>query len=174
MPVDKKALCVVCNKRRRRHVNGCCEPCSALIEAEGTHELYGIPQDKPQRRRQRELAAEYNRLIALKMTQKEIAALWGMTDRQVSNRAYRWRRAGISVSLAWGNQIAVADKPKVASAVKPKISQHGVGWGVSGCTCEPCVTSRRALRAQANRRYRKRRNMRRAQARAAASESGER
>jgi len=153
----REKLCIVCNRNHQRYINGTCERCRTLVEAEGTHEQLGVPKYTKMRQRQIDMAAEYNKLIAKRMTQKQIAELWKMTDRQVSSHAYRWRRAGIKVAYAWGNQIELGDKPKMATKTMRKIAEHGVGWGVTHCTCEPCKVSCRAMRAASNVLYRKRR-----------------
>jgi len=92
---------------------------------------------------------------------RQIAELWGITNRQLSSHAYRWRKAGIRVALAPGNQRVHGGKPIMANRVVPKIAEHGVGWGVTDCKCELCNVSRRAKRATANVNYRKRRKLRR-------------
>ena len=161
MPLDKTQLCLVCKRNKQRYVNGCCGRCGPLVEAEGTHDLYGVPKLNKSRQRQVTLAAEYNKLIGQRLTQKQIAQLWQMTDRQVSSLAYRWRKSGLKVAYAWGNQIDVGVAPKSAARTIPKIAEHGVGWGVTKCECELCGVSRRAMRVDSNRRYRKRRKAKR-------------
>lgn len=154
--------CLVCKERKARYVNGCCNRCDALVQAEGTHDKYGVPKETKSRTKQRAMAAEYNELIKQRLSQKQIAELWGITHRQVSAHAYRWRRSGLTVAHALGSQVSIeGSKPKLASKTVHKVAEHGVGWGVTNCTCEPCKASRRVLRAQANRLYRMRRNARR-------------
>jgi hypothetical protein len=170
MSLDRTIPCLVCGKRRRRFVNGCCERCNALVQAEGTYDQLGVSKLTASQQRQRKMAAEYNRLIGLRMSQKQIAQLWGMTDRQVSSHAYRWRKSGLKVTHGWGNQIEMGDKPKVVAKTQRKVAQHGVGWGVTGCTCELCKVSSRTLRAQSNVRYRKRRKLKRQAAKLLAAE----
>ncbi len=157
MPVPR-GQCIVCKWRKARFVNGTCEPCGALVDAEGTHDTFGVAKLSPTQQQWHERAAEYNKLIKKRWSQKRIAELWGIPVGKLRSQVYRWKtRGGIKVVPGWGNRITVADFPKATSVTTPRVNEHGGGkWGVSHCECEPCMKRRRYSRMLTNRDYRAR------------------
>jgi hypothetical protein len=165
VPADRKALCIVCEKRKQRFVNKTCETCNALVDAEGTHEQFGVPTKSATQLKWEEKCKEYNQLIRQRFLQREIAAMWGMSCTSLRNYVHRWKVSGkLKVVPAMGNSARVPEKKprQPTSQVRKIVNEHGGGkWGKAGCDCDPCADRRRHSRMLQNRAYRARRRQRR-------------
>lgn len=138
--------CKVCQVRLARYRTGACEACHFRTLAEGTQEQYGLTVEPTAWATWREQAEEYNKLAREGFTQKDIAALWGMSAAKLAVLKYRMKKeAGIKVvSMARSK----ASTKTATAKVKPRNTHGGGKWGVSGCKCEPCVTRRKASRKE--------------------------
>jgi hypothetical protein len=159
MPRRDYGICIVCNRRKARRIQKTCDPCHALIEAEGTHEQHGLSKGSLTRQRWREQSAEYNKLIREGWSQRQVAQHFGVNCAQLRCMVYRWKiKAGIKVVPGWGNErLTRATAAPSTALVQKKSNEHGGGrWGVTGCNCDLCLATRRQSRRLANARYRKR------------------
>lgn len=155
MPVDKTAICIVCNTFKVRFQDLTCVRCHHRVAAEGTHDLYGVPKESPTRQAWRVQAQEYNTLVLQGWSQKQIAQEWNMQLSTLRSRVYRWKLAGIKVVPAVSNRKYATVSNKPTSKIRPKLKAHGEGpWGVKDCSCEPCMAVRRVTRAATNRKHR--------------------
>jgi hypothetical protein len=154
-------LCIVCKQRKQRYVNKTCEPCNALVDAEGTHDLFGVSKKTVTQQRWEQQVKEYNHLIRTLHTQKQIADMWGLSLSSLRNLVYRWKsRGGLKVvpGLGNGKRVPGAKPKKPTAEVNHVVNEHGGGkWGKKGCTCDPCTVVRRHARMLQNRKYRLRR-----------------
>jgi len=167
-PKPDRGPCRVCGRRKARFANFTCIPCHALVEAEGTHDQFGVPKESETRKRWRRQAAEYNKLIKAGWTQSRIAEKWGISLSSLRGAAYRWKAdGGIKVVPGWGSRIVLVDVPKKpTNKVDKKANEHGGGrWGITKCTCDLCRIRRNISRAECNRRYRQARKLKREAAR---------
>lgn len=172
MPSSKKFRNEPCTltpgcKRKKRYLDGGCEPCHFRAEAEGT-----APPKSPSPTflARVELVNNYHKLLRKGMKQHEIAALWGMDRKALAAKLYRAKRdSGLKVinaaTVRWTVQA-----PKLAPTLKirPHKAGHGEGLlGVKGCKEDCCVLRRREVRRITDAAYRKGRREREAAAKAA-------
>lgn len=131
--------CHVCNKRKARYKDGCCDPCHFLILAEGTQDQYGIATESETMTAYREYAKRYNKLARQGMRQPEIAEAMGYTLAKIRNLVYRMRASGVKVAkLDKGFGSADGKIEVIAKSVAPRNDHGGGKWGVTGCKCDPC------------------------------------
>ncbi len=155
--VIRLSMCKVCKTRQARFINGTCQACNALVNVEGTHEQLGVAAESPTRQRWRQQALEYNRLARKGLLQKDIAALWGMKPRALASLVARMKTEGGLKIVNLGRGHRDAEGKLVATNKTNKLrGEHGVGWGVTGCTCQPCKESSDAERQRVSKNRNKR------------------
>lgn len=143
-------FCLVCQTRKARFTNLTCEPCRALVDAEGSHKKYGIVTETKVQQQWKEYAAAYNKLIRKRFTQAQIADMWGWPLQRLRSATHRWKKqGGLKVMPGWVSRAPEGVTLEATNKVRPYvINDHGTGrWGVRGCKCDPCRATRAATRA---------------------------
>lgn len=139
--VTENVPCKVCEKRKARYVDGCCEPCHFRVIAEGTHDQLGVAKEAPTRQRWREVAAVYNRMaLGEGKSQTQIAEHLGMQLTQLRSMIYRMKKeAGIKVVDMTRSRGGHKPGPPT-NVTRRRANGHGEGhWGKKGCDCDLCV-----------------------------------
>lgn len=172
MPSSKNVYgpCVQCAWRKARYVDLRCEPCHFLAIAEKTQEKKVSPAAEALRK----LVKDYHKLLRKGFNQTQIAQQWGMGRGRLAARLYKAKTSyGIKVLDGRTIRSAGVANVKPTVTVHANRSGHGEGLlGVKGCKCVPCVLRRRETRRVTDARYRHRRRLREAAAKAA-QEQGE-
>jgi len=96
----------------------------------------------------RERINNYNRLVRKGHKQVDIARMWGVKASTLSSRL-RVTAKILKMKVETTYHLE-AEQPYVA----PIRNEHGQGWGIKNCTCEPCGKARNLRRREVNRRYR--------------------
>lgn len=151
MPNIDYGLCIVCKVRKARFASRTCKADRALVEAENLYDKYGIPRESKAKIAMRAKVKEYNKLIRKRLTQQQIADLWGRPLQYVRTIPYRAKRE-------FGLAVVSADKisrspnapvPKPEKTIRAHKNVHGGGrWGISGCKCDLCRARVAATRAE--------------------------
>lgn len=151
----------MCKTRKQRRVNGLCDPCNTLTDAEGTKKKLGIPVMTAASQANLKLVKEYNRLIRKGVMQVEIAEMWGWPADKLRNMLTRMHgRHGVKVESArelFRRKAEQGTLPQERKGgAKPNLEHGGGKMGRRDCIprCELCAAVYKATRAAISQRYR--------------------
>lgn len=154
-PRIDRGPCIKCEVRKARYAEGTCMACHHLIHAEGVRPPgLGEGRNEKALRIRKERVKQYNKLLGKGFTQAQIAHRWKLDADFLSHYMATSRKMGLDAAVICRR---VEPQPPIERRPRPsggRTNEHGQGWGIKGCNCEPCLAARRDKRGEFQRKYR--------------------